>query len=934
MDEENTEKHNESLLIKDTKAEGDLVETEKLIEQRTKGFLKFFKKNSIWVLGLLVIAIILGVYIRSMPMQDHGGRPGLWDITTKDWTLGPDLDPWLFTRQAKTIVEQGSLPAIDYMRFVPRGFINAEETRLLPYMIAWTYYLVNLFGDYSINFAAAIFPVIMFVLTIISFFLFTREIFIREDKETVLRANLISIISTFFMIVIPVFLSRTVAGIPEKESAGFFFMFLAFYLFLKAWKSEKIRNSIVLSILAGVSTALMGLIWGGVVYIFVAIGIASLIAFILNKVSKKEAIVYGIWFMVSIIILFLFSGLFSLSVLTSTRYLIGILVLFIIFIHTILWETKLNIYLERYSKKIPKNIISILITVLVVFTLASLFFGINFIPNKISGFIDAFIKPITGRWAVTVAENRQPYYTEWGGSFGPLLKNIPILFWLFFAGSVVLFKEMLKPLLKKDAWILTGLYILFFFGLVFSRYAPHPNILDGEGFISRLFYFGSAFLLIGFLIYCYIKYYEKGLKKFEELDYEYLFFFSIFVLTLFTARSAVRLIMVLGPISVIMLGYLIITSLFSFKNVKEDLSKIILGAVILVILLLSIFAFVSFYKDVKAEAYSYVPSSYNQQWQKAMKWVRDETPANAVFSHWWDYGYWIQSIGNRATVLDGGNAIAYWNYLIGRLVLTGDNQADALEFLYNHNATHLLIDSSDIGKYGAFSSIGSNKEYDRYSWIATFLLDETQTQETNNQTILVYPGGVPLDEDLIIKQDGKEILLPGEAAGIGAIIIPTQEKNESETNFEQPYVIAVYQGQQYKVYVKYLSIQGKIIDFESGINASVYIFPSLIVQGTGVNSNQIGAAMYLSPRLMRGMLVQVYILNDVFNNFPNFKLVHYESSPIVAELNAQGMNLPEFIYYQGVQGPIKIWEIKYTGEEKIKQEYLDIDSSKYLDWQL
>jgi len=82
------------------------------------------------------------------------------------------------------------------------------------------------------------------------------------------------------------------------------------------------------------------------------------------------------------------------------------------------------------------------------------------------------------------------------------------------------------------------------------------------------------------------------------------------------------------------------------------------------------------------------------------------------FGHWWDYGYWVQSIGKRATVLDGGNAITYWNYLMGRYVLTGNNQDDALEFLYNHNTTHLLIDSSDIGKYGAFSSIGSDESYD------------------------------------------------------------------------------------------------------------------------------------------------------------------------------------------------------------------------------
>ena len=85
---------------------------------------------------------------------------------------------------------------------------------------------------------------------------------------------------------------------------------------------------------------------------------------------------------------------------------------------------------------------------------------------------------------------------------------------------------------------------------------------------------------------------------------------------------------------------------------------------------------------------------------------------------------------------------------------------------------------------------------------------------------------------------------------------------------------------------------------------------------------------------MRGMLAQVYIMNDPLDNFPNFELVHTESNLIVDSLEKQGMSLPDFVFYQGIQGPIKIWEITYTGEEEIREEYLDKDSSKYLDWKL
>ena len=49
----------------------------------------------------------------------------------------------------------------------------------------------------------------------------------KKNKKSVNRANLIALISSLFMIVIPIFLSRTIAGIPEKESAAFFFMFLS-----------------------------------------------------------------------------------------------------------------------------------------------------------------------------------------------------------------------------------------------------------------------------------------------------------------------------------------------------------------------------------------------------------------------------------------------------------------------------------------------------------------------------------------------------------------------------------------------------------------------------------------------------------------------------------------------------------------------------------
>ena len=911
--------------------------SEILIEKRKEKVVNFFKTKSIWVVAILLIAIILGVYIRYLPMTDHGGNPGLWDVTTNTWTLGPDLDPWLFYRYAKEMISPEGLPQIDTLRNVPLGFDNSKELQMVSYMIVLTYKFLNVFSSISIEYAAVIMPVIFFGFTIISFFLFVREIFYKKnEKETHIRANIISLISVFLMIVIPVFLSRTVAGIPEKESIGFFFMFLSFYLFLKAWKSEKIKNSIILGVLAGVSTALMGLSWGGVVYVYVTIAIATFIAFILNKIHKKEAITFTCWLTVATTVFLFLSNRDTLrGIITSLDTGMAFLALFAICVHFLVWKTAISRIKLLSNSKLPKNILSLIIAIILGIVLISIVFGPSFIIEKTQILNQMLFKPVTGRWNTTVAENKQPYFTEWVSSFGPYFSNIPVLFWLFFLGSVVLFKKMLNNLKQKDAWVLTGLYILFFFGLVFSRYAPHPSLLDGENFLSMLIYYGSALLFASALIYYYLRYYREKNTAFETMDYGYILLFSLAILCLFTARSAVRLVMVLGPIMPILFSFLIVCSVDKFRKSKEETAKLFLGVMAIIVIIAGIFIFWNFYSDIKTQAYSFVPSYYNQQWQKAMSWTRDNTSVTAVFAHWWDYGYWVQSIGQRATMVDGGNAITYWNYLIGRHVLTGDNQQDALEVLYNHNVSYFLVDSSDIGKYGAYSIIGSDANFDKFSpGPSTFISDPQQIQETANGTIRIYSGGVYIDEDISYDNNGTKIsLFSGKAAIVGIIV--EYSKKENSTVFNQPTAVFYNNGQQINIPLRYIYYNGKIVDFGSGLKGTAQVIQEVSQTSRGIQVDDQGALMYISPRIMRGFFGQVYLLNDPFNNFPNFRIVHSEPNLIIDSLNKQGAKLNEFIDFGGsIQGPIKIWSVQYTGNEQIKQEYQDTDATKYLPWEL
>jgi len=891
-------------------AEIPITEEDEL-EKRKRKIISFVKQKKDWIpYVVLSFIVFLTIYIRTRNI------PRLKDITDGSWMLGPDLDPFLFLRWAEHIVENGKLIVIDTMRNVPLGFNTAGDMKLLSYMIAWLYHFLSFFSkEVTVTYAGIILPVIMAALTAIAFFLFARKIFYKENKST---RNITALIATALFIVIPSLLQRTIAGIPEKESAAFFFMFMAFYLFLEAMTSKKLKKSVIFGILAGVSTGLMALIWGGVIFVFFTISTTILLAFILGKVNKKEFIILALWLGTSFILMIPFSTRYALKNLimsVSTGFAIG--VLFLIGVSLVIMNNpKLNTL--RKKTKLPKELFSLIISGLMLLLIISVILGPGFLIERANYVKSDLISPQTTRWGLTVAENKQPYFAnDWKNSFGPVKFGIPLYFWLFFAGAVALFNGLVRTLNKKERWILTTSYFIFLIALIFSRYSPGSK-LDGVSGLSLTVYFGGWLFFLGSFGYFYYKRHQiKSLEIFKDFNFAYILYFIIFTLGLIGARGGIRLIMVLGAISPIAVSFLIMKISKKYFKEKEDSMKFFIGFLAVIILLASLFTFWGYYKSDLATAENFAPGAYQWQWQKAMQWVRENLQKDAVFAHWWDYGYWVQSIGKRATILDGGNAIGYWNHLMGRYVLTGtkEDERDALEFLYTHNGTHLLIDSTEIGKYTAYSSIGADENYDRFSWISTFLMDDRQTRETNNETVYVYSGGTATDEDIIWEENGNDIFLPKKKTGIGAIIL-----RKASEDLLQPSAIFIYHNKQHTIPLRYAYFNGELYDFENGLDAGIFVFPKLSApSGGGLNINKIGALMYLSKRTVHSRLAELYLFGQ---DSDYFKIVHSQNSIFVEDMKNQGLEIEDFVYYNGLQGPIKIWEISYPSNISVNEEYL------------
>ena len=858
-------------------------------ENNLKQVFNLLKKYQNIFVYICLIAIIIysGIYVRTLNI------PGLKDAATGNMTLAPDLDPYLYLRWSREILSNGSLPVIDTMRYVPLGYDTTDELILPCYLIIDLYKFLNLFSPTTIEYAAIIYPVIFFCLFLIAFFLFVNKLF--SDYP---NSKLIAIISTTIVSIVPGLLHRTLAGVPEKESAGLFYMFLTLYFLISAFKEEKKWKAVILGLLAGTAMGLMGLVWGGVTFLFMSIPIGAILIFFLSDIKNKDVLVYTVWALS-----------FTLILLTqSTRY--GLKILSPLSAGTIYFTVLLLISGKIFKKKAIALIVVLAIVLAGILITNPQFSGKGFFAYMMEDVVNAIIKPfITDRLTLTVAENQVVYFSQWFADFGEYV------FWFFILGLIFLAYETFWKF-EMSGKITASSFMMFIMIMIFSRYSATSQ--------STLLFVIGVLIFIGGITALTIKRNkdEKTGKK-EYVDKGILIFMAVIIFSVFCSRSAVRLYYFIYPIVPIVISFLFVRLFYYIRHKDEILRYTCWLLIGLMIITVSI-TVIGYNSRLMAEAKGSTTGYYDAQWQYAMAWVRDNTPTDAVFAHWWDYGYWVQTIGGRATILDGGNVISYWDYLMGGKVLTADvtNSSamnDEFSFLKTHDANYLLIDSTDIGKYGAYSSIGSNENYDKMSSMQTFVINQAAGREERNDTLNILMGANGLDEDLSF--DGQ--IYPAGQAAIFAFIIPVStinSNNVSVGDLLQPKAMLVYNGKQIIMPIKCVYINNARKNFAYGINGCLYIMP--IVTQTGVID--IGAGLWLSERLMRSEMIHLYILDE---NIPGFINVHSENSPIVNMLNDQyNLGLPEIIYHQqvGLLGPIKIWQIDYSAypNAQVNPQYL------------
>lgn len=929
-DSEIRDSHIEDSKIEDSKIVGETIENDKKIgeyfkKQEVKKYfsqtINFFKQKKVInfiIISLLLVLLIGGSWIRLQNL------PLLKDSTTGKY-IPLALDPFYFLRIAETRAEQGGLPDYDAMRYASAkvGFSND----LMPQAVIFLHTIVSIFDkEVTLQFIDVISPVIFFALALIIFFFLIYVL---------TKSKIIALISSAFLTIIPAYLYRTLAGFSDHESIGmlaFFLAMLCYCLALKFLDKEKIENQnkqeknknilkvILFGLLVGFVSAFTIASWKGIAsFIFMIIPL-SFGLFWLIKVQNLEKekinekllhclIFYIIWVVFTVLFTriygYSFSSTINTVVLGSSSILTGAVFLFLIIDYILILKGKiLKEKLKKYRTLFSALVTIILGAILLSFSGQNIF---SFIPQ----IIDKLLHPFgAGRVGLTVAENAQPYLMNWMGQIGE------IFFWIFYAGMIFVGINIAKGIDKKKNKFLFFLsWTIMISGILFSRITA-SHLLNGVNFISQFVYFGGLILFAGYFLWLY---FNDKIKIKSEL----ILIASWLFVMLIATRGAVRLFFVITPFVCFMVGYSVV-KLFNYaKKSKEEVLKLILFVAVILVIIGLVISSSNFINSTMQQA-KYTGPSANYQWQNAMSWVRNSTNPGDTFVHWWDYGHWVAYLGERPVITDGAHAVGFWDHLIGRYVLTTPKPETALSFMKSQNVSYLLIDPTDLGKYPAYSKIGSDETgQDRYAGIPIMQSDPSQIQETADGEIKVYQGGTFIDGDIIYNESGKQIFLPSNKAAIIGITLETSKKEDS-ISFKQPEGVFVYNNQQIRIPLRYVYYNNRLIDFENGLNVVMRIIPKISQEGGGIQIDNLGTAIYLSPKVSAGLFAQLYLLNDAFKNYPTVTLAHAETDPTVKSLNNQGANLNEFVFFNGFRGPIKIWKVDYPSNILVKEEFLRI----------
>jgi dolichyl-diphosphooligosaccharide--protein glycosyltransferase len=540
-----------------------------------------------------------------------------------------EFDPYFDYRATKFIVDNG-LNAYwqwhDTMSWYPEGRDVPGTSQSVLHITAAYLYQVFGRGMSLMDFTIA-FPAIMGALTVIAVFALVR----------VLGGTTAGMFSALFWAFSPAIIQRGNLGWFKSEPLGLFFGILATYLFISAMKHKEVKYAIAKAIAGGLILGLANGSWGGIQYFSIPISL-----FFIALPFFRRDLTIPMYVAIAFTILTLITsaafprpgisfvlGLPGLAMMAGTAFLV------------------IAYFVRKFSRPMvqTRNVAFALIAFVAIgiaFVAAGAYVSPSFrylnAINPFIGSIDPLVESVAEHFTPTVAD----YFTD----FSVLLMFAGLGGWLAFRrrNDTAIFALLLG---------ITGVYVSATF--------------------ARLLVFAS----VGIIVLAGLGLFEvtRSIMAYRE--------------TAAAPATAPRLTAATREERRKME--------FASRAHSTSGQVVKISYVIVMIMMLSIPLFYPSNSNWLSSAD--VPTAIanggtgyrlqTEDWTEAMEWLSQNTEPDAVVASWWDYGYWITTLGNRPSLADNATLNHTRIQSIARMFVS--DEESAMKIVQDLKADYLLV---------------------------------------------------------------------------------------------------------------------------------------------------------------------------------------------------------------------------------------------------
>ena len=889
----------------------------------------------------LTLTLCLGVLIRTPHLSALKGTS----------VLDPDSARYL--RQAEIMLERGQLPSTDMLRQYPIGKGSETQLSVYPYTLVALYRGVSLlFRSVTLEQIGMFSSLFFFSLSLIVFYFLLHRLL--GWQTALLSINL--------CVVVPSTLGRSVVGNVDRDAFCLFLALVSYYLYLRAYQSDPLRNRLILGLLSGVVMTLLGLTWQGVGLFISIIVLLNFILFLFPTYRHSDFYLYLAWFGPVILGLLSFKAVYrdlsQAHTMLAVALPCGFLFLVLLFM-SVSKHAKLSEFCT-FQGTIP---LSFAVTVMVITAggLVLLCFpgAFELIHRAWAHFHAPFG---SGRLAASIEELQKRgamSWFVWPGYF----------FFFIIAGALLLMKKIIQAA-QMNVWLSLTFFQLLLAGTILTRFVSIKDSSYESPLMIALYASSLIVFAIGMTgVYLWGYHKQRRTSSESSPDIGDLFLLISFCILLFISRGAMRFEFFFAPVAMALGCYAVVRVLSALKVPDRGYVGIVLALLIfefyaigkhvvglsppksyydssamlllpliasvgvaaiairrafgrldktriphfsivtvivfLLLLMGSIapFPWLGGYASLSYAKASEVRPMITPSTSRALEWLKRNTQQSSVVAAWWDYGSFINLLSDRATITDE-EQLSYWVHLMAREVLFAETDLQTLRFLKTHGATHLLITERDLRNFEGISKLASAQELDRHSFLVQCPTARQIIQSRQGGTIFTYaPQTISkfMNEPLIVKSE----TYPAGAWKINKVYLKLEGPNGNTD--ELLGVLIEIQIEDRTIRLKPEEFYYKGMTYQQ---VGEDILPCTLLISAHTDNPLDWEIFCLPPRVRNTLMVRLYLLNQASDYF---RPVY----PTAIATEQDDLEVSDF--------STRIWGIRYPDNISTDPKYLQTD---------